>query len=243
MIDRRGKVVAAVALLAAVAVAVRMLPLADWTRELEAWRERLGPAAGLAFGVLYVVAALLLVPGGAITLAAGFLFGVVRGTIIVSIASTTAAALAFLLARTVARQWVEERARRDRRFAAVDRAIGKHGWKFVALLRLSPVVPFSLSNYLYGLTAVRFWPYVAASWAAMLPATVLYVSLGAAGQAGLSASSGGRARTSAEYAYLGAGIAATLAVTVVLTRIARRSLAETGAEPAVEPGAAKSAVS
>jgi uncharacterized membrane protein YdjX (TVP38/TMEM64 family) len=92
----------------------------------------------------------------------------------------------------------------------------------VALLRLSPVVPFSLSNYLYGVTPVRFLPYVVTSWAAMLPGTLLYVWLGAAGRA----AAGGRTegRRPAEWVLLGAGLVATALVTVLLTRAARRQL-------------------
>jgi uncharacterized membrane protein YdjX (TVP38/TMEM64 family) len=96
----------------------------------------------------------------------------------------------------------------------------------VVLLRLSPLVPFSLSNYLYGLTAVPFGPYVAASWAAMIPATLLYVSLGAAGRS----LGEHRARSPWEWALLGVGIAATAAATVILTRMARRELARGAGE-------------
>jgi len=172
------------------------------------------------YGLAYVLAALLFVPGILLTLGAGFAFGLAWGTVLVSVASTVAAAAAFLIARYAARAKVETLARRNARFGAVDRAIEKNGWKVVALLRLSPLIPFSISNYLYGLTAVRFLPYVAASWAAMLPATFLYVYLGAAG-----ASLGeGQERSSWEWVLLGAGLAATVAVTVILSRVARREL-------------------
>jgi uncharacterized membrane protein YdjX (TVP38/TMEM64 family) len=97
----------------------------------------------------------------------------------------------------------------------------------VALLRLSPLVPFSISNYLYGLTPVAFGPYVLASWIAMLPATVLYVWIGAAGKAAADAS-GGQGKSPLEWALLGAGLAATAVVTVMITRTARRQLAQRG---------------
>jgi uncharacterized membrane protein YdjX (TVP38/TMEM64 family) len=143
----------------------------------------------------------------------------------VSAAATTAAALAFLIARHLARGAVEARAKKDKRFTAIDKAIGERGWKIVALLRLSPAVPFSLSNYFYGLTAIRFWPYVLTSWLAMLPGSVLYVYLGAAGKA--AAQGGGR--SAAENAYLAVGLAATVAVTLYLTKVARSALRNAGA--------------
>ena len=117
-----------------------------------------------------------------VTVAAGALFGSVVGVVVVSLASTTGAALAFLVARYLARDAVLRWVRRNPRYDAIDRAIGEGGWRVVALLRLSPLVPFNLQNYLYGLTAIRFWPCVLTSWAAMLPGTVVYVYLGHAGR-------------------------------------------------------------
>jgi uncharacterized membrane protein YdjX (TVP38/TMEM64 family) len=139
------------------------------------------------------------------------------------IGATAGAALAFLIARHVARERVEKVARKREDFRAIDRAIGEKGWKIVALLRLSPLVPFSLSNYLYGLTAIRFGPYVLASALAMLPGTVLYTYLGVAGRAAAAASTGER-RSPLEWVALGAGLAATVVATVLVTRIARREL-------------------
>jgi uncharacterized membrane protein YdjX (TVP38/TMEM64 family) len=182
----------------------------------------MGPGGMFLYGAVYVAAVVLFVPGIVLTLGAGYLFGLGWGIVVVSLASTAAAALAFLIARYFARDAVRGLAQRNPRFAAIDRAIGKEGWKVVALLRLSPLVPFSLSNYLYGLTAVRFLPYLATSWVAMLPATVLYVYLGAAGRT----LERGATRSPWEWVLLGVGLAATAAVTVLLTRVAKRELAK-----------------
>ena len=209
-----------VAVIAALVVAARLLPVADWLRAFQAWVAQQGPLGGVLYAAVYVLAALLFVPGSVLTVGAGLLFGLGWGTVIVSVASTTAAALAFLIARYLARARVEALARRNRSFGAIDRAIREKGWRIVALLRLSPLVPFSIGNYLYGLTPVAFWPYVLASWIAMLPGTVLYVYLGAAGKA---ATGGGRSPL--EWALLVAGLLATALVTVMVTRAARRQLA------------------
>jgi uncharacterized membrane protein YdjX (TVP38/TMEM64 family) len=107
---------------------------------------------------------------------------------------------------------------------AIDRAIGRKGWKVVLLLRLSPLIPFSVSNYLYGLTAISFLSYFVASWVGMLPGTLLYVYLGAAGQSIGAA----RQKNPWEWALLGAGLVATAAVTVLLTRVARKELHRSG---------------
>jgi uncharacterized membrane protein YdjX (TVP38/TMEM64 family) len=216
------KWVAGVAALIVLVVAARVLPVKEWLGSFQEWVKGMGAAGMVLYGIVYVVAVVLFVPGIVLTLGAGFLFGLGWGVVLVSIASTTAAALAFLIARYFARDAVERLAKRDARFEAIDRAIGKEGWKVVALLRLSPLVPFSLSNYLYGLTSVKFWSYVGTSWAAMLPATVLYVYLGAAGR---TIGEGGR-RSPWEWALLAVGLAATAAVTILLTRVAKRELAK-----------------
>jgi uncharacterized membrane protein YdjX (TVP38/TMEM64 family) len=215
---------AAVALVGLV-VAARMLPLEAWLNAVGEWVSAMGPAGVVVYAAVYAVAAVLFVPGSVLTLAAGFFFGLVWGVVAVWFGATLGAALAFLVARYLARERVSAWAARSPKFSAIDRAIGEQGWKIVALLRLSPLVPFSLSNYLYGLTGVRFWPYVAASAVAMLPGTVLYVYLGVIGKAGLEAAAGAEtARSPLETAALVIGLIATGVATWYVSRIARRAL-------------------
>ena len=216
--------------LVGVLVAARMLPVETWLEGLRDWIDGFGALGFLVFGVVYVAAALLFVPGSALTLAAGAIFGLWWGTAIVSVASTTAAALAFLIARNLARSAVEGRMASNPRFAAIDRAIGNGGWRVVGLLRLSPAVPFSLSNYMYGLTAVRFVPYVLASWAAMLPATFMFVYVGHAGAEGLAAASGEQPGAGGRTLLTLVGLAATIVVTIYVTRMAKRAVAEAEAQ-------------
>jgi uncharacterized membrane protein YdjX (TVP38/TMEM64 family) len=208
-------------------VAARVLPVGEWLRAFQSWVAHKGIWGGVIYGIVYTAAVLLFVPGSVLTIGAGLVFGLLWGTVIVSIASTAAAALAFLIARYLARDRVEALAKRNQRFRAIDHAIREKGWRVVALLRLSPLVPFSVSNYLYGLTPVSFGPYVLASWIAMLPATVLYVWIGAAGKAAADAG-GGQGKSPLEWALLGAGLVATAVVTVMITRTARRQLARRG---------------
>lgn len=220
----------AVALLACLILLARVLPVERAVQVLQDAVEGMGVFGPAIFGGAYVLAGLLFVPGAALTIAAGALFGLLWGTAVVSVASTITAALAFLAARYLARRSVERAAQARPSFAAVDRAIGKGGWKIVALLRLSPAVPFSVGNYLYGLTPIRFWPYVLASWIFMLPGTFLYVYVGHLGATGLAVAGGGsNAVGYGKTALLLAGLAATVVVTVYVTRLARRALAEQGA--------------
>lgn len=221
--------VSALVLLASIIALVRILPVDRAVTALQGVVDQLGVVGPFVFALAYILAGLLFVPGSALTLASGALFGLVLGTAVVSIASTITAALAYLVARHLARERVRRTAAANRSFAAIDEAIGKGGWRIVALLRLSPAVPFSLGNYLYGLTSIRFWPYVVTSWLSMLPGTFMYVYIGHVGAEGLQAAGGSSTVSTGKTALLVAGLAATIGVTVYVTRLARRALREQGA--------------
>lgn len=223
--QRALKGVALVALAGAVVLAVAFFPVGDWALRVVAWVRGAGPVGVLVFALCYVVAATLLMPASALTLGAGFVYGPVVGTLVVSPVSVLAASVAFLLARSVARAWVSRRVERDGRFAAIDAAVADSGFKIVALLRLSPVLPFGVLNYALGLTRVRLRDYVLASWLAMFPATALYVYLGSLITSAAQLASGDRPDAGPwERALYFGGLGATLLVTVLLTRIARRAL-------------------
>lgn len=197
-------------------------------RDALAWIQQLGWVGVAVFIVLYVLACVLFLPGSILTLGAGVVFGVVRGSILVSVASTLGATAAFLVGRHLARAWVSGKIAGNAKFKAIDEAIGREGWRIVGLTRLSPVFPFSLLNYAFGVTRVPLGQYVLASWLGMLPGTIMYVYLGslAGSLATLGGGTSGQARTPAQWALYGVGLLATLAVTVYVTRIARRALSQ-----------------
>ncbi len=197
----------------------------------QAWVAGLGVWGPIAFIAGYVVATVAFAPGAVLTLAAGGIFGVVQGSIVVFVGATLGASAAFLAARHLVRRNIEQRVAGDARFAAVDAAIAREGRRIVFLLRLSPVFPFNLLNYALGLTRIGFGDYFLAS-IGMIPGTILYVYLGAlGGQAAVAASDGGDAEL-ATWAVRILGLAATAVVTILITRTARRALAEaTGEEP------------
>ncbi|MBI4625024.1 MAG: TVP38/TMEM64 family protein [Verrucomicrobia bacterium] len=182
---------------------------------------RLGRWGPVLFVLAYVIAAVCLVPGSALTLGAGALFGVVWGSVYVSIGATLGATAAFLVGRYFARGWVAKKIEGNATFAAIDRAVAAEGWKIVGLTRLSPVFPFTLLNYAFGVTRVTLRDYVLASWIGMMPGTVMYVYLGSLARAGAA----GDQRTPAEWALYAVGLVATVALTIFVTRIARRALA------------------
>jgi uncharacterized membrane protein YdjX (TVP38/TMEM64 family) len=205
----------------ALSLIARSLPLEHAVPALRAWIDGLGAWGPVAFGLLYAAATLLFIPALGLTLATGALFGVWPGVMLVSLASTTGAALAFLIARYVAREQVAFLMRGRPKLTAVETIMREGGWRLVALLRLSLALPFSLENYLLGLTAIGFWPYLITSWLAMLPGTVVYVYIGHVTGALVS---GTRDRTAAEWVALGVGLAATVAALVYLAYLAKKAL-------------------
>jgi uncharacterized membrane protein YdjX (TVP38/TMEM64 family) len=172
------------------------------------------------------VAVVAFVPASLLTLAAGAIFGVAKGTAYVFVAATIGSSLAFLVSRYLARQAVEKRVEGNERFAAIDRAVGEQGRKIVFLLRLSPVFPFNLLNYALGLTRVRFADYVVAA-IGMLPGTLLYVYSGkVAGDVAALAGGAEMSQGTGGTVLLVVGLLATVVVTTIVTRIARKALAE-----------------
>ena len=192
--------------------------------DFRTWIDGLGAVGPIAFVAAYALGVAAFLPGAALTIAGGAIFGVVKGTAIVFTAAVLGSTLAFLIARYLARGFVEQRIAGNAQFAAIDRAIGQQGRKIVFLLRLSPVFPFSLGNYALGLTRVSLSDYVTAA-AGMLPGTLLYVYIGSVATDVASAAAGGGAATG-KTALTVVGLAATALVTVFVTRIARRALAD-----------------
>jgi uncharacterized membrane protein YdjX (TVP38/TMEM64 family) len=186
----------------------------------------LGSWAPLWFVLTYIVACLTFFPGVILTLGAGVLFGVVRGTFYVSIGATIGAGCAFLLSRYVARESVMRRFSTIPKFRAIDEAVGRDGWKIVGLIRLSPVFPFIPLNFVFGLTRIPFLHFVAITWVSVIPMSSVFVYLGSVlgniAALGTEPIAAGRAK------WIVGGIAAilTVIVTFFVTRIARRALAE-----------------
>lgn len=196
---------------------------AEYVPRFAAWVEGLGVLGPVVFILGYAVATVAFIPGSVLTLASGAIFGVAKGTVFTLLGATLGASLAFLVARYLARGAIERRIAGNPRFAAIDRAVGREGFKIVALLRLSPVFPFNLLNYSLGLTRVRFLHYFAAS-IAMLPGTLLYVYYGAAAGSLASAVGGKTGKGPGDWAVLGLGLLATVAVTTYVTRLAGKAL-------------------
>ncbi|HZN60242.1 MAG TPA: TVP38/TMEM64 family protein [Planctomycetota bacterium] len=218
------------------ALCAAFVPLGPAFRDVLEWVRAQGTWGPILLAAVYVPASVLLVPGSLLTIGAGVLFGVLVGTVAVSVGSVAGAVAAFVLGRTLARDWIEQKVARSTKFRAIDRAVAQQGFRIVLLTRLSPVFPFTLLNYAFGLTKVSFRDYVVASWIGMLPGTVLFVYIGSAlGSLSELFSPSERARTPAEWTFFIVGLVATGVTTVYVTRIAGHALRSAVDEPVQNP--------
>ena len=192
------------------------------------WVKDLGAIGVAAYILIYNLATVLFIPGSLLTLGGGAIYGVFWGSIYVFIAATLGATLAFLIGRYVAQDWVSKKNEGNATFNAISTAVAQDGFKSVLLTRLSPIFPFTLLNYAFGVTQVSIRDYILGS-IGMLPGTILYVYLGSlAGD--LTAISAKQPLTAeaqiAQWIIRILGLAATIAVTIYITRIAKKALAE-----------------
>jgi pyruvate/2-oxoglutarate dehydrogenase complex dihydrolipoamide dehydrogenase (E3) component/uncharacterized membrane protein YdjX (TVP38/TMEM64 family) len=162
-------------LIVAVLVLARVFGLGEKLGALRDWLHGLGPLGPVVFTFIYIIAVVAALPGSALSIAAGALFGSVLGVILVSIGATVGASLAFLISRYFARESMVNWLGKNERFQRLDRLTEEQGAAIVALTRLVPLFPFNLLNYGFGLTRVPFWTYVFWSWLCMLPGIILYV--------------------------------------------------------------------
>lgn len=229
----RIKVVVLIVVVAGLIAAVTLLPVKEYLQAALDWTGNLGAWGPVIVAAIYVPACVLMLPGSVLTLGAGGLFGVVTGTVVVSIGSTVGACAAFLVGRTFGRGWIRQKIASRPKFAAIDEAVGREGFKMVLLTRLSPVLPFNLLNYAYGLTRVKFTSYALASWIGMLPGTVLYVYIGSVLVSVVG--SADRPKSLAERVAFFVGLAVTLLIVIFITRVARKALQQEVASQPADP--------
>lgn len=209
-----------IVLLVGIFFAARRIQVDDFLAQIKGY----GVWGLFLFALLYVIATVSFIPGSLLTLGAGAVFGVWKGSIMVSIGSTIGAAFAFLMGRYLARDWVAKKISNSARFRAVDDAVVRDGFKMTLLIRLSPIFPFNLINYALGLTKVKFKDYVLASWIGMMPGTVMYVYLGSLAGDLAALGAGRHTKTTGEWALYGMGLIATVAITIYVTRLAKTAL-------------------
>lgn len=198
----------------------------EWLRNALQWVDGLGAVGGLVFVVLYILATVAFLPGSILTLGAGVVFGVFLGSFYVFIGATLGATAAFLVGRYLARGWVSRKIEHNASFRAIDSAVADDGFKIVFLTRLSPIFPFNLLNYAFGITGVSLKDYFLGS-IGMLPGTLMYVYIGSlAGSLARIGTGDQPTNPALEWAIRIFGFVATVVVTVYVTRIARKALSD-----------------
>ena len=202
-----------------------LFPVQEWVQAYSAWIGSLGAWGVLIYAAAYAGALVVLLPAAPFTIGAGLIYGL-WGFPVALLSATLGASLAFLVSRHLVRGQVARLMTNRPGLRAIDRAVGEEGWRVVALLRLSPLVPFNLQNYACGASSVGFWPFVAATGVGIAPGSLLYVYLGVAGRA----ASGGAGPV--RWALIGLGVTATVAVTLLVGRRARAVLARKGVDAA-----------
>ncbi|WP_448563799.1 TVP38/TMEM64 family protein [Trichothermofontia sp.] len=196
-----------------------------WLHQALQWIEGLGLGGGLAFMVIYIVATVALLPGAILTLGSGIIFGVILGSIYVLVGATIGAIAAFLVGRYLLRGWISRKIAGNPKFAAIDQAVAKQGFKIVLLTRLSPVFPFNFLNYAFGITGVTLKDYTLGS-IGMIPGTVMYVYLGSlVGDLAMLGMEAQPTNATVPWVIQIVGFMVTVGVTAYVTRVARQALA------------------
>ena len=190
------------------------------------WIDSLGSVGAIAFITLYIIASIAFLPGSILTLGAGVVFGVILGSLYVFIGATLGATAAFLVGRYLARGWVSQKIEGNNKFRAIDEAVATEGFKIVFLTRLSPVFPFNLLNYAFGVTGVSLKDYFLGC-IGMIPGTIMYVYIGSlAGSLARIGTEEQPTNLTVQWAIRIIGFIATVGVTVYVTRLARKALEE-----------------
>jgi uncharacterized membrane protein YdjX (TVP38/TMEM64 family) len=221
------KLIGGIGLIIALAIAAQQFNLSALVQNSLLWVKSLGIWGAIAFITIYNFATILFIPGSILTLGGGALFGVFWGSIYVFIAATLGATSAFLIGRYLTRDWVAQQIAGNIKFQAIDRAVAQEGLKIVLLTRLSPIFPFNLLNYAFGVTQVSIKDYLLGS-IGMIPGTIMYVYLGSlAGDLTALGTTNQHLSSEtqiAQWAIRILGLIATIAVTIYVTRIAKQSL-------------------
>ncbi|MEM7726430.1 MAG: TVP38/TMEM64 family protein [Cyanobacteria bacterium P01_A01_bin.45] len=220
-------------LVASLIIAAKQFNIQGFFHNSLLWINNLGIFAPIAFIVIYNLATLLFVPGSVLTIKGGCFFGLFWGSVYVIIAATFGAVVAFLVGRYLSRDWVCKQLSKKPKFQAIDRAVAQQGFKIVLLTRLSPIFPFNLLNYAFGVTQVSLKDYTLGS-IGMIPGTILYVYIGSLASDIATITNSNQPMTPetefAKWILQGVGLIAAVAVTIYLTKVAQRALKDSVAE-------------
>src|SRR5436190_18480338 len=184
----------------------RVFPLVDFLAEVQQHVMRWGAWSAIWYPLLYACCNVLLLPGGVLSVGAGFFFGLWWGFLIALLGNVSGAAISFFISRWIGREWLKRKLLRNPTLNALEPAVEREGWKIILLSQLHPLFPTSLLNYLYGLTRIRFR--ICILWIAIgqAPGLFLYSYIGTLGQLGLNLLRGQTHPKPVEYVIWGGGL-------------------------------------
>lgn len=220
------QIVSLLLLAAVIAAIARWVPVAKTLGELQQWMAAAGLWAPIVYPAIVAVCNILLLPAGVLTIGGGFFFGLWWGFLLVLVGNVISAAGAFWIGRKLGRRRIEPILQRRPKWAHLDEAIEREGWKIIVLSQLHPLFPVSLINYVYGITRIQFWPCMFWTLVGRVPGIFLYAYLGTLGQFGLNLMRGQSQPSTTEYVFWIGGLVCLFALTAALGRVALRLLQE-----------------
>ncbi|KAL8515361.1 hypothetical protein ACS0TY_014171 [Phlomoides rotata] len=225
------KIVLLILLIGSIVFACFTLPVEKILKDFLVWIEQdLGPWGPLVLAVAYIPLTVLAVPASVLTLGGGYLFGLPVGFVADSIGATIGAGAAFLLGRTIGRSYVLSKLKDYPKFRAVAIAIERSGFKIVLLLRLVPLLPFNMLNYLLSVTPVPIGHYMLASWLGMMPITFALVYVGTTLKDLSDVTHGWHEFSKTRWALLVLGFVVSVVLIICVTRVAKAALDKALAE-------------
>jgi uncharacterized membrane protein YdjX (TVP38/TMEM64 family) len=201
-------------------------PVISLVAELQRRVTGTGRSGAVLYPLLFAACNILLLPGGILSVGAGFFFGLWWGFFIVLLGNSIGAAVSFALSHWLGGRYLSAKFSRNPMLQVLEKAVARDAWKIIFLCQLHPLFPTSLLNYLFGLTRIRFWPYMLWTAAGRAPGLFLYTYLGTLGQLGLNLARGRSHPRLVEYWTWGGAFAITVLLFIFLTRTALRALRE-----------------
>ena len=215
-----------IVVLAALFFLSRVLPVIEILAAIQEKVMHWGAWSAICYPLLYAGCNVLLLPGGVLSIGAGFFFGLWWGFLIALLGNVSGAAISFFISRWIGKQWLKRKLMKNATLEALEPAVAREGWKIILLSQLHPLFPTSLLNYLYGLTRIQFRTCML--WVAIgqAPGLFLYSYLGTLGQLGLNLARGKTHPRTIEYLVWLGGFVSAAIVLIILGRIALRLLQE-----------------
>lgn len=206
--------------IASVLLLSHFFPVVDFVVALQRRVLGLGAWSAICYPLLFAGCNVLLLPGGVLCVGGGFFFGLWWGFLVVLLGNSIGAAISFAISRWLGGRWLKRQPAATPLLRFLKKTVERDARKIIFLTQLHPLFPTSLLNYLYGLTPIRFGPYMFWTTVGRAPGLFLYTYLGTLGQFGLNLALGKTHPRVVEYWMWGGAFVVTVLLFILLTRVA-----------------------